>query len=143
MSKVLLPFPSEFSFSIADASIDNVATCIDKILRALDLQWQFRPAVSAGVGLANENVWSRTARRQKRKVQTDVALKSGQNAMDEESEDDKEPVFGFKVQVRGSQNGGAGVLIRWLRGHESMLFESFCGMLRRQILEALPNKTSE
>ena len=63
--------------------------------------------------------------------------------MDENSEDDEEPMFGFKVQVRGSQNGGAEVFIRWLRGYESMLFESFCGMLRRQILETLPNKSNE
>ena len=140
MSKILLPFPSEFNFSIADASIENVATAIDKTVKALDLRWQYRPAVLTGVGFAKENVWSRSARRNKRRELVAAADRNEQKATDESSEDEKEPALGFKVCIREVKDGGIEVLIRWLSGHESMMFESFCGMIRRQVLESLPDQ---
>ena len=63
--------------------------------------------------------------------------------MDGRSEDDNQPALGFKVQVRGVKDGEIEVFVRWLRGHESILFESFCGMLRQQVLKSLPNKSKK
>ena len=56
------------------------------------------------------------------------------DAMDEDSGEDEEPALGFKVQVRQrEEDGTVEVTIRWLQGNQSVLFESFCGMLKRQI----------
>lgn len=52
--------------------------------------------------------------------------------MSEEGEDD-EPALGFKIQLKGGSDGGVEVLVRWLQGRDSVLFESFCGMLKRQL----------
>ena len=45
---------------------------------------------------------------------------------------DEEPALGVKIVVR---EGREGVLVdvRWLVGRDSVLFESFCGMLRREV----------
>lgn len=56
-------------------------------------------------------------------------------ASDNES-DDSEPVFGFKVQLQSSERGSVEVHVRWIQGRDSVLFESFCGMLKRQLTKA-------
>lgn len=52
--------------------------------------------------------------------------------MDEEDRDGA-PALGFKVRLRKGDEGGVEVLVRWLQGRDSVLFESFCGMLKRQL----------
>lgn len=43
-------------------------------------------------------------------------------------------VLGFKIYVADlPEMKGAEIIIRWLKGHDSVLFESFCGMLRRKV----------
>ena len=139
LSKNLLPYPCEFSFSIPSVSIDNVASRLNTTLQALDLYWQYRPVISTGIGFAEGNVWSRSARRSKLKraivasplPQTKNSSNEGSN---EEAEGDGEPALGFKVQIRQSkETDEIEVAIRWLKGHQSVLYESFCGMLKRQI----------
>lgn len=52
----------------------------------------------------------------------------------DDGDDEEEPALGFKVQVsQEGEGGGVEVRIRWLRGRDSVLFESFCGMLVRQL----------
>lgn len=56
-----------------------------------------------------------------------------------EEDDDPEMAFGFKVHVEsdaGCEFGGR-VTIRWLKGHDSVLFESFCGMVKRKLEESI------
>lgn len=58
--------------------------------------------------------------------------------------------FGFRITVlegeggregerkrKGKENVGAEVLVvvRWLRGWDSVVFESFCGMVKRGLVE--------
>jgi 23S rRNA (adenine1618-N6)-methyltransferase len=45
--------------------------------------------------------------------------------------------LGFKITVEKSGEAGAKVTIRWLKGHDSVLFESFCGMVKRKFEEAV------
>lgn len=51
--------------------------------------------------------------------------------------DEARAVLGFKVQVRLdgilAEERGVRVMVRWLKGSESVLFESFCGMLKRKL----------
>ncbi|KAL9617483.1 MAG: hypothetical protein Q9160_007746 [Pyrenula sp. 1 TL-2023] len=129
--KHLLPFPSETALSIPNGSLESVGRAIDAELRDLDLQWQWRPNISTGVGLAPSNVWSRQARRKKAHRQDEVAVGGEGNGDGEDKED--EVALGFKIAVRRDEDGGIQVLLRWLRGTDAKLFESFCGMLKRRL----------
>jgi len=123
-----MPFPSDFSFTLPNTTLEDAARRLNATLEELDLQWQYRPSLATGVGFARTNVWSRAARRQQQKGSIAGANTTG----DEEEED--EPALGFKIQLRlANEKQEIQILIRWLRGHESVLFESFCGMLKRQV----------
>ena len=127
LPKHLLPFPSESSFTV-DVSVEKCSHYLDDTLRALDLQWQYRPIMATGVGFAKENVWSRAARRKRQQSPTksadmDLAMNEGE---------DGGPALGFKIRLQGLGEGAV-VKVRWLQGRDSVLFESFCGMLKRQL----------
>ena len=139
LPKHLLPFPSEYTFSIPNATVDNVASLVNTTLQDLNLRWQYRPSISTGIGFAKENVWSRSARRNRQKKELVAHRQPSHHAdaMAEDSEDDDESdsALGFKVQMRWQGNEGADgveVMLRWVKGQDSVLFESFCGMLKRQ-----------
>lgn len=126
LPKHLLPFPSESDFSISNISIGHCSQKLDSTLKSLDLQWQYRPAISTGIGFAQENVWSRAARRKYNQ--------SSNHGEDQRMcEGGEEPALGFKVQLKSGAEGDIGVVVRWLQGKDSVLFESFCGMLKRQL----------
>ncbi|KAL8684345.1 MAG: hypothetical protein Q9224_006417 [Gallowayella concinna] len=133
--KHLLPFPSEFNFDIPAASITNVERRMNSVLENLYLQWQYRGQISTGVGFATANVWSRAARRQQKKKEGEsIAQESGDEEEEDDDDEEEEPALGFKIQLRmAKESEGVGVMVRWLQGRESVLFESFCGMLKRQI----------
>ena len=118
LPKHLLPFPSEYGFS-SPHDLDASAKRLDSVLSDLDLRWQYRPVIATGVGFAWANVWSRATRRKKGSI-PDVA-------------EDEEPALGFKIQLQQADN--TEVVVRWLQGRDSVLFESFCGMLKRQMAE--------
>ena len=104
----------------------RVGQRVNEVLSQLALQWMWKPNVSTGVGFSDKAVWSRASRRQ-------VARKQG-DGMDDD--DDAEMIFGFKIHVEENPGGGT-VIIRWLKGHDTVLFESFCGMMKRKIEEPL------
>ncbi|MCJ1309514.1 hypothetical protein MMC25_003174 [Agyrium rufum] len=156
LPKHLLPFPAEFTIDLASKSIDAVAMGLNEILSDLDLHWRYRKPISTGIGFAKENVWSRSARRAKAKrMQMSASRDSpdleartqglglhgaGNTAEkgEEDSGDHSEPALGFKVEIR--REGGmmdemedVRLSVRWLKGRDSVLFESFCGMLKRQL----------
>ncbi|KAI4265197.1 MAG: hypothetical protein L6R35_007170 [Caloplaca aegaea] len=134
--RALLPFPARFAFEVAGVGVgvQGVADKVNGILEGMDLEWRYRPQVSAGVGFARENVWSRAARRQRLKYKDGGGGGDGNEKMDEE-EEEEEPALGFKVQLLMLKEGkGTEVVVRWLVGRESVLFESFCGMLKRQVV---------
>jgi len=96
-------------------------------MKTLSIQWQWRPAMLTGVGFAEQNVWSRAARRR----QTSQGSPREDNSWLEGKD---EMAFGFKIQAKqGKDVKGIEVVIRWLKGNDSVLFESFCGMLKRQV----------
>ena len=121
-----MPFPSEYHIPLPSATLEDVADCINATLEDLDLRWQYRPSQTTGVGFAKANVWSRAARRQQQKG-------GGAGADKAEGNEDEEPALSFKVQIYLGKEMETQVLIRWLEGHDSVLFESFCGMLKRQV----------
>ena len=115
-----------------DSSVDSCARSISETLIPLGVKFRYRPISATGLGFASGNVWSRAARRRKQQLGQGT---TNDAASDNESDDD-EPVFGFKVQLMSSEKGSVEVLIRWVKGTDSVLFESFCGMLKRQLTKA-------
>ncbi|KAI4105235.1 MAG: hypothetical protein LQ339_003566 [Xanthoria mediterranea] len=139
--KHLLPFPSEFNFEIPTTSVDLVGSKISALLEGLDLRWRYRSQISTGVGFAKANVWSRAARRQRKREAVgggELIEKSDDDDGNDDDDDDdddegiEEATLGFKIQLaRGSEV--VAVSIRWLQGVDCVLFESFCGMVKRQM----------
>ncbi|GFG03467.1 putative methyltransferase-like protein C27D7.08c [Aspergillus lentulus] len=124
--KHLLPFPSEFMFEIMNQSIDDIGDKIDKEICSLRIHWIWRKNLATGVGFAMENVWSRQARRK---------LQNSARAADMMEIDDSAAALGFKIQLKQDRldEKCVRVVVRWLKGLDSVLFESFCGMLKRKV----------
>jgi 23S rRNA (adenine1618-N6)-methyltransferase len=78
-----------------------------------------------GVGFAPENVWSRQYRRK--------AKLSGTHEKPEIEE--RKAALGFKMQLKMEpvEDKIVRVVVRWLKGTDSVLFESFCGMIKRKL----------
>ncbi|KAL3455791.1 hypothetical protein BJX64DRAFT_57103 [Aspergillus heterothallicus] len=123
--KHLLPFPSEYAFDISNSSIDSTSTSIDIELSALHILWTWRKNLATGVGFAAENVWSRQYRR---KMKLSVDQKKP-------NIDESTAVLGFKLQLKMDpiEEKTVRVVVRWLKGTDSVLFESFCGMVKRKL----------
>ena len=124
----MLPFPSEFEFCVIQINIDAATRRLNEIMQHLDLRWVYKPNLATGVAVAKGNVWSRAARRRK---------EQGLAALEDKSDPDDEPALAVKVKLTLLPEGGISAKLRWLQGKESKLFESFCGMLKRQITEAI------
>lgn len=121
--KTLLPFPTDFEF-IASVTTEVAAQRLNETMQGLSLQWQYKPSMTMGLVLTNGNVWSRAARRRK---------EQGQEEMDVVDDDS---VALCAIVALSNATLGAKVRIRWLQGQDHVLFESFCGMLKRQLSNA-------
>ena len=123
----LLPPATEWTIAVPDLDAAMAGGKIDATIAALDIRWQWRPNIYTGVAFARENVWSRAARRKKKLV--DVKMEDGKVVGQEESEDEEENVA-LAVKVVCSNKK---VDLRWLRGQDHVMFESFCGLLKRAL----------
>jgi 23S rRNA (adenine1618-N6)-methyltransferase len=85
----------------------------------------WKPNIHTGLGFAHKAVWSRAARRQ--------AIKESEP----ENEDDDDAALGFKIYVEAMVDNEVrnSTMVRWLKGKDPVLFESFCGMLKRKLDE--------
>lgn len=105
---------------------------MSETLLSSGVKFRYRPILATGLGFADGNVWSRAARRRKQQLRHDSKNKAASNS----ESDDSEPAFGFKVQLRSGEKGSVEVSVRWIQGRDSVLFESFCGMLKRELTKA-------
>ena len=133
-----LPFPSEFAFEVGGeggsgsgrVGLEEVGGRVDREVEALRLRWQWKGPVAQGLGMADGDVWSRKARRRTKNE------KAEEIDEDEDEDEDGEPALVFKISLSMSQSQGAGgvlVDVRWLQGKDAVLFESFCGWLKRKV----------
>ncbi|RDL30837.1 uncharacterized protein BP5553_10182 [Venustampulla echinocandica] len=134
--KTLLPFPSEYHIAFGSSSdTGKVSQHINDVLSGLPLKWMWKPSILVGVGFSDKAVWSRAARRH--------MAKKGQEGSEEEEEedDDTDIALGFKIYVEGVAESETlnRVTVRWIKGHDNVLFESFCGMVKRKIDEVIRN----
>jgi 23S rRNA (adenine1618-N6)-methyltransferase len=135
--KHLLPFPSEHTFSLPGRSIDEISSAINTELSSLHISWTWHSDLTAGIGFASTNVWSRQYRR---------AMKISSGVLDRDLDvDPNTAALGFRVQLAmgpdtvrtgdeiRTEKKNVKVLVRWLKGTDSVLFESFCGMVKRKL----------
>jgi 23S rRNA (adenine1618-N6)-methyltransferase len=126
IAKDLLPVATEVVVPIAPERLDAAVQKLNEVMNSLDVRWLWKPPLSAGMMLARENVWSRAARRKQQRQ--DAMETSGDGSDDNEN---KKIALAVKLSVDTQ-----GLLVRWLRGSDAMLLESFTGMLRRTLREA-------
>lgn len=60
--------------------------------------------------------------------------KKGEGEMEVDGDED-DMGLGFKIYVQGTVDGKVVNIttVRWMKGHDSVIFESFCGMLKRKL----------
>ncbi|KAL1955228.1 hypothetical protein VTO42DRAFT_8887 [Malbranchea cinnamomea] len=130
ISKNLLAFTPEFTFYPSFDSISDLVNAIQSEIESLGLMFNWDSVGLRGVGFAAENVWSRHARRKRMQgAPAGPALSSPSDAQ-----------LGFSIQVRVRELTNAEVVVRWIKGNDQALFESFCGALKRKV-EAAGVKT--
>ena len=130
LPKHLLPFPCEYRFA---ATHSSPVERLNMIMGQLDLQWQYQPHLCTGIGRARSNVWSRAARRKQKNIIDEATRAKSDGEDDDDDDDEQQPALGFKIQMSAGE-GGQVIQVRWLQGRDSILFESFCGMLKRQMI---------
>jgi 23S rRNA (adenine1618-N6)-methyltransferase len=111
-------------------SIDASSTILNKELSSLPWYWSWDQKSSAGTGFAAENVWSRQARR-KMKL-------AGENDAVKMKEIPEKVALGVRVYLRLTsgdkpEEQSVQTLVRWAQGTDTVLFESFCGMMKRKM----------
>ncbi|OQE87597.1 hypothetical protein PENNAL_c0019G09220 [Penicillium nalgiovense] len=116
--KSLLPFPADYTFTLPPE------------LSSLPWFWTWDQTRSAGMGFAAENVWSRFARRK-------MKLAGEEDAARLKVIPDQ-VALGVRLQIRlvrgqKPEEKEVKVLVRWAQGTDTVLFESFCGMVKRKL----------
>jgi 23S rRNA (adenine1618-N6)-methyltransferase len=91
----------------------------------LDVMWHWRPLHHAGVMSCAKDVWSRSARR-KRKFDDEKGI------LGPSSQEQLEPCVALAVIIACKNET---VEVRWIRGRDRLIFESFCGKLKRALTE--------
>ncbi|EME47775.1 hypothetical protein DOTSEDRAFT_42114 [Dothistroma septosporum NZE10] len=123
----VLPQPTAQTIKVPVRDVKECGQKVNEVMQSLDLRWQWRALLDAGVMECKTNVWSRAARRKKKMATSDA--EATDMAVDDPTEKsgDEEPVaLAVKITCKDQE-----VEVRWLRGCEWALFESFCGMLKR------------
>lgn len=136
LPKHLLPFPSEYDFEIPGRHTGSLEHTISKIgaefspLRNFHYTWYTKQSC---IGYAREDVWSRKARRKFAREQHDGEAISH----DEKALDVLTAALGFRIDLSLQADHSVDVVVRWIKGSDQVLFESFCGMLKRKLTEEI------
>ncbi|KAK4948598.1 hypothetical protein LTR10_012602 [Elasticomyces elasticus] len=139
VEKKFLPPPTEIEFDV-HADLGMLETMIGEEVEKLDVLWKYIPAKRVGMVMSKEgDVWSRKARR--RRVHQDQEM-ADDDEDEKQVEEDEEPAPALVARITLSavvagdgQKGTAEthVHLKHLQGHDSVLFESFCGWLKRKV----------
>lgn len=131
LPKSLLPFPTDYTFTLpSDVPIDATSETLKKELASLPWFWRWNEKDFTGTGFAGENVWSRQARRKMKLAEgNDMTKLKGPPA---------KVALGVRVRLRlalgeKAEEKKVEALVRWIQGTDTVLFESFCGMVKRKL----------
>lgn len=124
--KQLLPFPTEYRVDLGREHNADSTHILNDLLRDLDVSWTWDETAASGLCRAKDNVWSRSARRKKRKLEvTGTSMDSSTSENAGTMTEDK-----LVVQVTVQE---AAVVLDWMKGSDTVLFESFCGFVKRAL----------
>jgi 23S rRNA (adenine1618-N6)-methyltransferase len=126
----LLPFSTEFSIRALGATPEIASVEINKVMNSLELTWIWKPNILAGLAITKENVWSRSARRKKTRQIERAMSDSHEMEIDNRSNEIDDEAIALAVKIGITPDW---IVIRWLQGSDCILFESFCGMLKRHL----------
>jgi len=134
----LLPSRTEWVIKTVEKDTATVAKKIDELMQGLDLKWKWEESHMAGVALARENVWSRAARRKKKQQQqqqTGITEEKPSSGVNREGDTDgngelEKVALGVKITVKTDS-----VEVRWLRGNDRVVHESFYGIISSAVRE--------
>ncbi|KAI5304647.1 hypothetical protein KEM56_006203 [Ascosphaera pollenicola] len=160
--KTLDPDSSSPSKAGKSSPVEELIKRLNSALNPLDMHWQWNvaPERVSVVGWSNGDVWSRKARRAKKRGNNDDGDDSGK--VESKVMTPRDAKFGVRIEaflaadevtkeeIKGNSKAlGAGskrpfdennedqektteIKIRWLKGADGVLFESFCGMVKRK-----------
>lgn len=135
----VMPMATEWTIAVAGGEVEELDGRVDAVMSDLDLKWRWQASSHTGVAFARENVWSRSARRKRKFQQQQEAEKSkegngkdgkGSGGDENSDDDDEEEPMALAAKIFCSEGR---VDVRWLRGTDFTLWESFCGMLKRSL----------
>lgn len=129
--RAVLPAATAQTVEVVGLGRGELGRKVDAVVKGLGVRWLWRPLHSAGVMECKENVWSRSARRKKQFAAGEGGKKDekmGDGQGEESSEEEEHVALAAKVTCEDGK-----VHVRWLRGMDHVLFESFCGMLKRSL----------
>lgn len=128
LQKSLLPFPAEQTITINAHDKTAIATRLHGTLSGLIPIWSWESTLFTGIGFCDKAVWSRASRRHRSDTNDGNSTPHSELLA-------KDMSFGFKISLETleAQADGSKVIVRWLKGHDSVLFESFCGMIKRKV----------
>ncbi|KAK0321765.1 hypothetical protein LTR82_007251 [Friedmanniomyces endolithicus] len=133
----VLPTATAQTIAVRGLSKEAAGEKIDGLVKGLDVKWRWRGETGIGVMEAKENVWSRAARRNRKfaRVEKGSAAPKQEAGTDESSEEEEEEeeddVVALAVKITFKEGE---VELRWLRGLDYDLFESFCGLTKRALV---------
>ncbi|TKA73714.1 hypothetical protein B0A55_05480 [Friedmanniomyces simplex] len=128
----VLPTANAQTIKVQGISKEVVGRKIDELAKELDVKWQWRDHMGMGVMEVKENVWSRAARRKKKFADQGNGGGVPKPEMEKgESSGEDEEAVGLAVKIMCKDEE---VELRWLRGLDYVLFESFCGLIKRALV---------
>lgn len=111
-----------------DLGVGTIEDKIYSLMGSLELvSWNWDKQTLSGVGRSRENVWSRAWRRKKAREQ-----KEGVASASAITDEPGASAFGFEVRM-SVQTSAMGITCTWREGHDSVMFESFCGFLKTRL----------
>lgn len=128
-------WPTEYLIAAPEQTKEALAESVNSTLGELGLDWSYDRKNFTGVGVSKGNVWSRAARRKKKLQELSTTEPSTNSAKTTASVSSPLPSTEEPVQemvFRISIADGS-VTLRWLKGVNDVLWDSFCGMMRRKL----------
>ncbi|KAK4955776.1 hypothetical protein LTR10_006715 [Elasticomyces elasticus] len=125
----VLPVASAVTVWVRGVGKKGLGRKVDEVVGGLGVRWLWRGEEGVGVMEAKEDVWSRAARRKKKFAESAGVMKESEVVVEGSSEEEEE-IVGLAVKITC---GDGEVDVRWLRGRDYVLFESFCGLMKRSL----------
>ncbi|KAF2101529.1 hypothetical protein NA57DRAFT_33934 [Rhizodiscina lignyota] len=132
LGKEFLPAATELTIPISAKNVDEIVEKLNKMMESLDLRWLWKVSLKAGLAIARENVWSRAARRKQQRQDADRGENAKHTKDGDDSDSDEDEKVALAVKITAEKEA---IQLRWLRGSDYVLFESFAGMLKRTVRE--------